>query len=209
MSFNNIRPPFFSDYVSRNVNSFLRDEENPSQFKGYLTSEGGPTHDSTFAFSNASVLANIPWSNGLSVNTVHLSNSLTLIGFSSHTDQYPVTSNGRFGIKGIKTSHTTFAGSLAFTFYGNTAFLPIIYSYASYIKSEDIASIPIQNVPPFDINVTLVNNSGLMSSFSIMNLKIVDTSFNIDQNTATISEAFSFIASSISNPKIIRSSTRF
>lgn len=208
MSFNNQRPPFFSDYVNRIDRGLLPDSSAPSEFKGYLSSTGNPVHDSSFSFANASVLANLPWSTGLLVNTVHLSNSLTLIGFSSHTDQYPVTSNGRWGVKGIKTSHTTFAGSLGFTFYGNTAFLPVIHSYANYINSEDISTIPLQNVPPFDINVTLVNNSGLMATFNIMNLKIVDTSFNIDQNSATITEAFSFIASNISNPRMIRASGR-
>jgi hypothetical protein len=128
--------------------------------------------------------------------------TLATLSFSSHRDKFPVVSLGRRGVKGFTYGHRTIAGSLAFLTLDTDAFVRLSREFAQAIGwARTSQYILADELPPFDVIATLVNEEGQSSTFSLFGVTVLDfgSSYTIDQ--IQVMESYSFMARSISMPR--------
>lgn len=149
-----------------------------------------------FTSSDMRVLARSPL-NGSPV----LLGTLSMLSYSVHRDKFPVVSLGMRGTRGFTRGHRTIAGSLAFQSIDTDAFFRLTKAMAETIGRNDSQYILADELPPFDVIVTAINEEGGSSVFGLFGLTILDfgTSFALEQLIPN--ETYSFIASKVSAPR--------
>ncbi len=119
---------------------------------------------------------------------------LTLVSISEHRDVYPVVSGGRRGIKGYTTGHSTIAGTLGFTIFGEGALADVLKYYARWRGDSLIHYLKPQELPPFDISLVFFSESGDAQTLLLRSVKLLDSSHNISISDIQFSEVYSFMA---------------
>ena len=127
--------------------------------------------------------------------------SLAMLSYSVHRDKFPVVSLGVRGTKGFTRGHRTIAGSLSFQSIDTDAFARMSKAMARSWGRNDSQYILADELPPFDIIVTAINDQGGSSVFGIYGVSILDfgTSFTLEQLIP--SETYSFAATMVSAPR--------
>lgn len=127
--------------------------------------------------------------------------TLSMLSYSSHRDKFPVVSLGMRGVRGFTRGHRTIAGSLAFQSIDTGAFHKMVKAIAQMWGRKDTSYILADELPPFDVVVTSINEEGGSSVFSIYGVGILDfgTSFTLDQLIPN--ETYSFAATTVSTPQ--------
>lgn len=174
---------------------------------------GGPPQDpgkygqSFFSFINAEVRAILPWFSGVDskVDNFVMLPGLNLLTVSEHRDKYPVVSFGRIGVKGTTHGHRTTAGSLGFITAGQSPFLPIIqrYSLWSFYDTGGLSFVGPDQLPPFDLSITLVNEVGDASTLFVRGVEVIDSSRSIGVQDIQLTEVFSYIACEASQFQLV------
>jgi hypothetical protein len=153
---------------------------------------------SFFSFVNADVRAILPWYKAVGQETDNFVQlpGLNLLTISEHRDKYSVVSFGRTGIKGFTHGHRTTAGSLAFITAGQSPFYPILERYRlwSYYDTGGVIFVGPDQLPPFDLSITMVNEVGDAASIFVRGIEIIDSSRSIGVQDIQLTEVFSYIA---------------
>lgn len=182
------------------ISPFSQGQSSP--YKKLTTAERFDTAEyrlysgNNFTSSDMRVLARSPL-NGSPV----LLGTLSMLSYSVHRDKFPVVSLGMRGTRGFTRGHRTIAGSLAFQSIDTDAFFRLTKAMAETIGRNDSQYILADELPPFDVIVTAINEEGGSSVFGLFGLTILDfgTSFALEQLIPN--ETYSFIAAKVSAPR--------
>jgi hypothetical protein len=131
--------------------------------------------------------------------------TLSFLDISTHRDKFPVTSLGRIGIKGFTYGHRTVAGTMVFSSIDRSAWRNLILSagfntgkaqpvnpYNSPNRSPE--TLLADMLPPFDISVSFVNESGHMSYTSVLGVTLLDEGETYSVNNISLMETYSYMA---------------
>jgi hypothetical protein len=110
---------------------------------------------------------------------------LSTISYSIHREKFPVRSLGRINPKGFTNGYRTIAGTLVFTVFDrhvilNTIREGILNQYTgdnADFNSESFEfarNFVTDEMPPFDITLSFINEYGHASSMTIYGITIVD-----------------------------------
>lgn len=133
------------------------------------------------SYSGTDIIATI----ALPGRTPEVIGELSTISYSTHREKFPVRSLGTINPKGFTNGYRTIAGTLVFTVFDrhvilNTIREGILNSYTgddadfnstSYDFAENFVT---DEMPPFDITLSFINEYGHASSMTIYGITIVD-----------------------------------
>ena len=123
---------------------------------------------------------------------------VSLISLSTHRDVFPVVASGTRGVRGYTMGHSTKAGSIGFTLFGESPWLTVIKTYCRWIGMDtNPAHISPDELPPMYLNLVFFNENGDYSRIVVRGLKILDSSKNISIRDVQLTELYSFIATDI------------
>ncbi len=138
--------------------------------------------------------------------------SIQTISYSTHRDKFPARTLGRISPKGYSYGGRTIAGSIIFTVFNRNTLHDIMNGILSYKKSDKItllsASEQLQyeemyyrmlsdELPPFDINISLMNEYGQASKLDLLGVMIVDEGQVMSIEDIVTENTMSFIARDI------------
>lgn len=123
---------------------------------------------------------------------------IQLVSFSTHRDHFPVTSLGHSGIKGYTSGKKICAGTLGFSLLGEDPLTPILEIYSAWRGyTQPLVWASPDELPPFDLSLTMVSQTGNTAAVLIRSLKITDTARNISVKDIQFSYFYSFMATRI------------
>lgn len=117
--------------------------------------------------------------------------TLAMLSVSSHRDKFPVSALSRVGPRGFTYGHRTIAGTLAFNTLDSDAFIKALHDQQPVWSLSDLHP---DELPPFDIQIVLVNDFGEISVTMLKSVTILDcgTTYSLDQ--VTLMETYSYMA---------------
>lgn len=129
----------------------------------------------------------------------HILGTLSMISISSHSDGFPVTTLGRRKAKGFTRGHTMFGGTLVFASFDRSVWHKIIEATRKdsndnkYLKP--ISKMRADELPPFDISITMVNEHGTVAYTGIIGAIILDfgTVYSLENLSNMETYAFMFL----------------
>jgi hypothetical protein len=178
---------------------------------------------STATFSGADIICSITVplaTNDIANGPLQLATAPTIVGgldtisISTHRDSVPVRNCGgssanRANPKGFTRGPRTIAGSLIFKMFDVESLYAVQHQvqefyqaastkYAAYYSNAQIASlIPYLNVdelPPFDVTITLANESGMAAVEKIFGVQIITNGHIAGINDLYMEEQMSYCA---------------
>jgi len=159
-------------------------------------------YDQGNGFSAADMTALIPPGTIPGVTKTIPLGTIAMISISQHRDKFPVASLGSIGPKGYTAGHRTIGGTLAFNTIDRSAFSMLTRdSVDSWVRSALSSGSHLSpdysaadELPPFNIIITAVNETGEASYSVIEGITILDegTSYNLE--TIILMESYSFMA---------------
>lgn len=169
--------------------AFLRRTEDSTNFIG--TAPGGLSNfGAIFAPTDMVAVAYSP----LTAQPIELG-TLLFLSLSVHRDKFPVVSMGRRGVRGFTRGHRTVAGSMVFHFMDEDALTRIADELASaYPKAHSKRRVLSDELPPFDVFLSFVNENGFSTEFQIMGIEILDSGITVGMDDPNISETLSYAA---------------
>lgn len=106
---------------------------------------------------------------------------LQTITYSIHRDKYRVNTLGRINPSGFSFGTRTIAGTLIFTVFDRHAILEALGNLTEQNKTENISDIAdlqynsvTDELPPFDVTITMWNEYGTESTLRIYGVTITD-----------------------------------
>lgn len=119
---------------------------------------------------------------------------LSTISYSFYRDKFPVRAIGFTRAKGYTKGSRTVAGSLIFKLIDFSA----INRFANvlYDNIKGLSIMP-DELPPFSIDITFVNEYGENTKQSVLGIEIAEGNQIITVDQLTISEQFSFVAQDV------------
>lgn len=129
------------------------------------------------SFSGADITASISLP---TISTPIVIGELQTISYSIHREVTPVRTLGRINPVGFTNGQRTIAGSLIFTVFDRH----VVYDILEKVKENnnmglskfdfDKQSVLMDEMPPFDITISMVNEYGQQSRLAILGIVIVD-----------------------------------
>jgi hypothetical protein len=184
----------------------------------YINPLTGDTSTYYSTFSGADILASITvpvltndpvnGNNTVITQPVTIGN-LQTISVSSHRDKFPVRAFGRTSPKGFTRGPRTIAGSLIFTMFDRESLTEVQAKVAAFYKSAHaiyttaygnstisslVPTLAADELPPFDITITLINDRGVASVARILGVEIVDNGQVMGIDDLFIEETMSYTA---------------
>jgi hypothetical protein len=126
---------------------------------------------------------------------IHVSQPITIanlqtVSISTYTDKWPVRTLGKRGPRGFTRGARSLSGTLVFTMFDRESLAEVnlkvrdfyqqthnTYSsaYGNATLRDIIPLLPPDELPPFDITITMVNDNGQSSLAKILGVEIVTT----------------------------------
>jgi hypothetical protein len=135
--------------------------------------------------------------------------NLQTISVSSHRDKFPVRAFKSVNPRGFTRGPRTIAGSLIFTMFDRDSLVEVqLMVKAFYQKAQSFyadaygnAAIPSliptlrsDELPPFDVTITMANESGQSSVAKVLGIEILDAGHVMSIDDLFIEETMSFMA---------------
>lgn len=99
---------------------------------------------------------------------------LQTISYSIHREKSAVMLLGRVNPPCFTRGPRTIAGSLIFTVFDREVLEELINTYPDDTVDNDFSTILLDQIPPFDVTISFMNEDGYLSSMVIYGLEIVD-----------------------------------
>lgn len=129
---------------------------------------------------------------------------LQTLSYSIHRENKPVRLLGRVNAAGFVKGGRTIAGSLIFTTFNNYAFYrleqykDLVYGTTNYTSLAPNPMFPLADMlPPFDIVITFVNESGSFARQKILGATIVDEGGTMSIDDLVTESTYTFMARGI------------
>ena len=134
--------------------------------------------------------------------------NLALLSISTHRDKFPVTSLGRIKVRGFTAGSRVIAGTMVFSSFDRSVFHRMMTSIAQEQKDaqvKDPAKLKMRKMstqladelPPFDVNITFVNEFGAVSYTGITGVTILDQGATYSIDNINVMETYSYMATDI------------
>ena len=135
--------------------------------------------------------------------------NLQTVSISTHRDKIPVRALGKINVKGFTRGPRTIAGSLIFTMFDRESLSEVSGLVRQYYQSQNIryssqsgnaampnliAKLLVDELPPFDITITMVNDYGQASIGRIVGVEIVTNGVVTGIDDLYLEEQMSYIA---------------
>lgn len=119
---------------------------------------------------------------------------LQTISYSIHRENTPVRTLGHVNARGFVKGPRTIAGSLIFTQFNQYAF----YRLDQYMKLINTGLYPLADMlPPFDVVLSFVNESGSFSKMRIYGVSLIDEGTTMSVDDLITEQTYTFLARGI------------
>jgi hypothetical protein len=119
---------------------------------------------------------------------------LQTISYSIHRENTPIRALGQVNVKGFVKGPRTIAGSLIFTVFNEYTF----YRLDEYKALVSGGLYPLADMlPPFDVVLTFVNETGTMSKMKIYGITIVDEGGTMSVDDLVTEQTYTYMARGI------------
>lgn len=150
------------------------------------------------SFSGCDMVATItiPNSGGELVSLIM--GSLQTLSYSVHSDKKPIRSIGKIGAKAYVNGPRTIAGTLIFAVF-NQHFVKEAYQSSSLKRDYNMYAkyILADEIPPFDITVSMANEYGAKSRMAIYGVTLLNEGKTISVNDIYTENTYQFLATDI------------
>jgi len=99
---------------------------------------------------------------------------LQTISYSIHREKSAVMLLGRIDPPCFTRGPRTVAGSLIFTVFDREVLEELLNTYPDDTVDNDFSTLLLDQIPPFDVTISFMNEDGYLSSMVIYGLEIVD-----------------------------------
>ena len=138
--------------------------------------------------------------------------NLQTITVSTHRDKYPVRVLGRTNPKGFTYGPRTIAGTLIFSMFDRESLRTVqdkvqkFYQQASATYAATVGNVNLStslprllsdDLPPFDVTVTMANEYGDVAKMMIVGVEIVDWGNTMGVDDMFIEETMSYMAQNV------------
>jgi hypothetical protein len=120
---------------------------------------------------------------------------LKTVSYSTFRDKFPVRAVGHIKAKGYTTGSRTVAGTLIFKMFDKNMINKFIENLQS-IGSKKFNILP-DELPPFDIDITMMNEMGMSTRITIVGVDITEGNQILSIDQLGTEEKFSFVAQDI------------
>ena len=152
-------------------------------------------HYTNESFSGCDMVATILMPNNNGGNTVYAIGELQTVSYSIHMDRRPVRNIGNINVKDYVMGPRTIAGSLVFAVF-NKHFANKIASDISKQYKPGYAFL-IDELPPFDIVISMANEYGLRSKLVIYGVRLVNEGQVMSINDVYTENTYQFVATDL------------
>jgi len=165
----------------------------------YVSQEGYVDHNSEIgyksknAYTGCDVIAVFTFPEIIDAKPI-VFGELSTISYSFYRDKFPIRAIGYSRAKGYTGGSRTVAGSLIFKLIDYSAINR--FAHTLYKNLGNISLMP-DELPPFNCDITFVNEYGETTNQSIIGIEIAEGNQIISADELTISEQFSFVAQDI------------
>lgn len=118
--------------------------------------------------------------------------SIKTISYSTYRDKFPVRGLGSINARGFTKGARTIAGTMVFTLFNE----PIVRQFASKLYEENINIAP-DEIPSFDVDITLLNEYGNHTNITLYDVEIVEGNQIMTIDNLETNEQYSFVAQGI------------
>jgi hypothetical protein len=123
--------------------------------------------------------------------------TLALLSISSHRDKFPVSTLGRVAPKGFTYGHRTIGGTMVFSTIDRSVWhnlLGIMQANRRKHFPQDLYRSHPDDLPPFDVTLSFVNEWGRVSFAGIQGCTILDEGESFSLEQVEINETYSYMA---------------
>lgn len=119
--------------------------------------------------------------------------NVNTVSWSTHRDKVPVRRLGKAYAQGYVRGTRTIAGSMVFVNFNSAALWELI---GRHYQNEDspVHSVMTDQLLPFDMNFTLVNEDGLTAFMSLFGVEIVDEGMVLGTDEAYLETTMQYVA---------------
>jgi len=153
-------------------------------------SYGSPQSITTFTGADITAVAYIH-------DQLKVLGELQTISYSIHREKSAVMLLGRIDPPCFTRGPRTIAGSLIFTVFEREVLEELINTYPDDTVDNDFSTILLDQIPPFDVTISFMNEDGYLSSMVIYGLEIVDDGQVMSINDMIIENVKSYKARGI------------
>ena len=125
----------------------------------------------------------------------HYLASLQSFSYSCHTNRIPIRNIGSINVKDYVSGPRTIAGSLIFTVFNKHFAYEIIDNINSNYKTNE--SILVDELPPFDVTISLANEYGAASRLAVYGIQLVNEGQVMSVNDIYTENTYQYVARSI------------
>ena len=123
--------------------------------------------------------------------------TLSMLSISTHRDKFPVSRLGRIRPMGFTAGHRTIGGTMVFA----TIDRSVWHSMMGESRGKGLLKFPNDldrsspdDLPPFDLHITFVNESGHISYTNILGVTLLDEGETYGIDNPEVMETFSYMA---------------
>ncbi len=128
--------------------------------------------------------------------TTYRLGTLNMLSVSSHRDKFPITALGGIKVRGFTSSHRTIAGTMVFSSFDSTIWYGMMERYLKHPsrKGRSMDRFLPDELPPFDISVSFVNEMGRVSYTGVLGATILDEGETYSIDSINVMETYSYMA---------------
>jgi hypothetical protein len=141
------------------------------------------------SFSGADIIATFTSPTGKNI----VIGELSTISYSIHREKFPVRALGNINARGFTSGYRTIAGTMVFTVFDRHALL----SAMGNINEYGMVYMMADEMPPFDITISFINEYGHAASMTIYGITIVDEGQVMSIQDIMTENTISYMASGI------------
>lgn len=153
------------------------------------------------SFSGADMVAtidiNLPTKDGQMQKITKVLGSMMTMSYSIHMEKSPVRSLGSVNAKDYVFGPRTIAGSLVFAQFNRHIAHDILLEAESAAENKHSQMIVMDELPPFNITVSMANEYGKKARFAIYGVRIVNEGSVISVNDVYTENTYQFVATDI------------
>jgi hypothetical protein len=131
--------------------------------------------------------------------------TLNMLSISTHRDKFPVTALGKIRVRGFTAGHRTCGGTMVFSSFDRTVWHRMVMATEDRDKKpkpldpRGSSNRPLEmflpdELPPFDISVTFVNEAGTVSYTGVLGVSILDEGETYSLDNISVMETYSYMA---------------
>lgn len=121
--------------------------------------------------------------------------TLSQLSIQSHRDKFPVTGLGRQHVRGFTRGHRTVAGTLCFSSLDRHGLTRVAETLSPASSGSLILEVlQLDELPPFDITVVMVNEYGEAQFTGLLGVEVLDSGVNLTIDDLALNTTYSYMA---------------